>query len=98
MKKGELRELYQMMFPEYLDIVTVKELREMLGIRSCPCSLTTLSGNWWSARTARTFIRRSCRNFCFGWLTLWSVVPNGYQEFEQQSAKTKSSLRSPGPA
>ena len=32
MKKGELRELYQMMFPEYLDIVTVKELREMLGI------------------------------------------------------------------
>ena len=29
MKKGELRELYQMMFP---DIVTVKELREMLGI------------------------------------------------------------------
>ena len=32
MKKGELRELYQMMFPEYPDIVTVKELREMLGI------------------------------------------------------------------
>ena len=31
MKKGELRELYQMMFPEYPDIVTVKELREMLG-------------------------------------------------------------------
>ena len=31
-KKGELRELYQMMFPEYPDIVTVKELREMLGI------------------------------------------------------------------
>ena len=29
MKKGELRELYQMMFPEYPDIVTVKELREM---------------------------------------------------------------------
>ena len=26
MKKGELRELYQMMFPEYPDIVTVKEL------------------------------------------------------------------------
>lgn len=26
------RELYQMMFPEYPDIVTVKELREMLGI------------------------------------------------------------------
>ena len=32
MKKNELRELYQMMFPEYPDIVTVKELREMLGI------------------------------------------------------------------
>ena len=32
MKKGELRELYQMMFPEYPDIVTVKELREMLVI------------------------------------------------------------------
>ena len=32
MKKGELRDLYQMMFPEYPDIVTVKELREMLGI------------------------------------------------------------------
>ena len=32
MKKGELRELYQMMFPEYPDIVTVRQLREMLGI------------------------------------------------------------------
>ena len=32
MKKSELRELYQMMFPEYPDIVTVKDLREMLGI------------------------------------------------------------------
>ena len=32
MKKSELRELYQMMFPEYPDIVIVKELREMLGI------------------------------------------------------------------
>ena len=32
MKKNELRELYQRMFPEYPDIVTVKELREMLGI------------------------------------------------------------------
>jgi hypothetical protein len=32
MKKGELRELYQMMFPEYPDIVTAKDLREMLGI------------------------------------------------------------------
>lgn len=38
----------------------------MWNIRNCPCSLTTLSGSWWSARTARTFIRRSCRNFCFG--------------------------------
>ena len=32
MKKGELRELYQMMFPEYPDIVTVTQLRQMLGI------------------------------------------------------------------
>ena len=32
MKKGELRELYQMMFPEYPDIVTVRQLRDMLGI------------------------------------------------------------------
>ena len=32
MKKSELKELYQMMFPEYPDIVTVKQLREMLGI------------------------------------------------------------------
>ena len=32
MKKSELRELYQMMFPEYPDIVTVRQLREMLGI------------------------------------------------------------------
>lgn len=32
MKKTELKELYQMMFPEYPDIVTVRELREMLGI------------------------------------------------------------------
>ena len=23
------------------------------------------------------FTRRSCRNFCFGWWTLWSAVPNG---------------------
>ena len=34
MKKNELRELYQRMFPEYPDIVTVKELREMLGMQS----------------------------------------------------------------
>lgn len=32
MKKSELKELYQMMFPEYPDIVTVQQLREMLGI------------------------------------------------------------------
>lgn len=32
MKKSELKELYQMMFPEYPDIVTVKQLREMLGV------------------------------------------------------------------
>ena len=32
MKKSELKELYQMMFPEYPDIVTVHQLREMLGI------------------------------------------------------------------
>ena len=32
MKKTELKELYKMMFPDYLDIVTVKQLREMLGI------------------------------------------------------------------
>ena len=28
MKKSELKELYQMMFPEYPDIVTVRQLRE----------------------------------------------------------------------
>ena len=32
MKKSELKELYQMMFPEYPDIVTIRQLREMLGI------------------------------------------------------------------
>ena len=32
MKKSELKELYQMMFPDYPDIVTVKHLREMLGV------------------------------------------------------------------
>lgn len=32
MKKSELKEIYQMMFPDYPDIVTVKQLREMLGI------------------------------------------------------------------
>lgn len=32
MKKSELKELYQMMFPDYPDIVTVKQLCEMLGV------------------------------------------------------------------
>ena len=32
MKKSELKELYQMMFPDYPDIVTVRQLRDMLGI------------------------------------------------------------------
>ena len=32
MKKSELKELYQMMFSDYPDIVTVKQLREMLGV------------------------------------------------------------------
>ena len=40
MKKGELRELYQMMFPEYPDIVTVKELREMLDIHAVKIGTT----------------------------------------------------------
>ena len=31
MKKSELRELYKMMFPDYPDIVTVRQLMEMLG-------------------------------------------------------------------
>ena len=31
-KKSELKELYKMMFPEYPDIVTVTQLRQMLGI------------------------------------------------------------------
>ena len=36
MKKGELRELYQMMFPEYPDIVTVKELhKEEIHVEIC---------------------------------------------------------------
>ena len=33
MKKTELKELYQMMFPNYPDIVTVKQLQVMLGVR-----------------------------------------------------------------
>ena len=32
MKKSELRELYQMMFPDYPDIVTVAQLQRMLRI------------------------------------------------------------------
>ena len=32
MKKSELKELYKMMFPDYPDIVTVRQLMEMLGI------------------------------------------------------------------
>lgn len=32
MRKTELKELYKMMFPDYPDIVTVKQLREILGI------------------------------------------------------------------
>lgn len=32
MRKTELKELYKMMFPNYPDIVTVKQLREMLGV------------------------------------------------------------------
>ena len=32
MKKASLKDLYQMMFPEYPDIVTVPELQRMLGI------------------------------------------------------------------
>lgn len=32
MKKTELKELYQMMFPNYPDIVTVKQLQVMLSV------------------------------------------------------------------
>ena len=32
MKKSELRELYQTMFPEYPDIVNITQLRQMLGV------------------------------------------------------------------
>ena len=32
MKKSELKELYQMMFPEYPDIVNISELQSMLKI------------------------------------------------------------------
>ncbi len=33
MKKSELKELYEMMFPDYPDIVTVAQLQKLLGIR-----------------------------------------------------------------
>lgn len=32
MKKSELKELYNVMFPEFPDIVTVTQLQEMLGV------------------------------------------------------------------
>lgn len=32
MKKSELKELYQMMFPEYPDIVNIAQLQTMLGV------------------------------------------------------------------
>lgn len=32
MKKFELKELYQMMFPDYPDIVNIAQLQTMLGI------------------------------------------------------------------
>lgn len=32
MKKSEFKELYEMMFPDYPDIVTVAQLQRMLGI------------------------------------------------------------------
>ena len=41
MKKSELKELYGMMFPDYLDIVTVRQLQEMLGI-SRPLALSLI--------------------------------------------------------
>lgn len=32
MKKSEIKELYQMMFPDYPDIVNIAQLQTMLGI------------------------------------------------------------------
>ena len=32
MKKSEIKELYNMMFPDFPDIVTVTPLQEMLGV------------------------------------------------------------------
>jgi excisionase family DNA binding protein len=32
MKKSELKELYNMMFPEFPDIITVSQLQKMLGV------------------------------------------------------------------
>ena len=34
MKKSELKELYQMMFPDYPDIVNITQLQTMLGVSS----------------------------------------------------------------
>ncbi len=40
MKKTEVKELYQMMFAEYPDIVTVAQLQRMLGVsRHLACGL-----------------------------------------------------------
>ena len=32
MKKSELKELYQMMFPDYPDLVNIAQLQTMLGV------------------------------------------------------------------
>ena len=32
MKKSELKELYNMMFPDFPDIITVSQLQKMLGV------------------------------------------------------------------
>lgn len=32
MKKSDLKELYKLMFPDYPDIVTARQLQKMLGI------------------------------------------------------------------
>lgn len=36
-----------------------------------------ISGSWWSARTARTFTRRSCRNSCSRCWILCGAAPSG---------------------
>lgn len=43
MKNSELKELYRMMFPDYPDIVTGRQLQEMLGI-SCQLSYDLING------------------------------------------------------